>query len=658
MAEIHEILAYDSPAHAKLLALVNDCEDLWESYTDTLFDRMKRADMMDRLYVSPEDHADLDKGTKTLSQLDFSQPVIVPYSKVCLDTVHSVLVQTFLTRRSLWSLMGRSPDDMDPARIIQIDLDYQLDWTRSKLALMAIMRDMLRYGHGVGQTKWRKEMDTILTWQAGFDEMGRYAPQEVEVPRHLFEGNELRYIHPRQFIHDPRVPLGRFQEGQFAGIRVKMPYFELYKDRYREETGDGVYFNLKEALNSSVAKTAKRADSETANEVTGGEPLAESADSRQDEKNPMCSITEMMIEIIPSEYDLPWGDEPRKILIAVANEEVITRCARNPYGHNRYPFDAAQQQVDLEGLYSPGMLQMLEGLQDVANYQVNAHIESTLQQLRNLTFIDPQFVDENEFLNPTMNQVIRLGRSIPAYASIDTHIAHQQRLHVPTQSLLNDSGFIFDQAMRLTGATDSVQGSEGRTRTTARESTQRWHGSMRMIQMLALSFGMQFIEPLGRKWVANTQKLRTVREFRRIQGEHLRQYGMDENAAGIISAPGNQQFIMVDPALLRRAVIDIIPTDASRAMNPVESPEIMKEVVGMIGASPLIAAEFDIIGAVIDVFRVMGFPNPERYRRTPEQKMQMMMQQRGGAPAVPAPDQAVAQQVQAGNLVEVPQTVQ
>lgn len=664
MEDISKLLKFGTENHNKLLEEINDSEDLWESKNSTLLDRMERADQLDRLYVSPEDHSDLDKGTKTISQLDFTQPIVVPYSKVCLDTVHSVMCQTFLTRRSLWSLVGRSPRDMDPARVVQIDLDYQLDWTRSKLQLLAIMRDMLRYPHGVGMTGWRTESDTIVTYRPGFDEMGFPTTEEVEVPRHLFEGNELRYIHPRQFIHDPRVPLAMFQEGQFAGRRVKMSYFQLQKAKYRPETGEGLYFNLKKALQSSTAKLSRRADEETANELTGGEALAEYSESRQDDKNPMCSITEMMIELIPSEYGLPWGDQPRKILVSVANEEVIIRCARSPYGHNRFPFDVAQQQLDLEGLYSPSMIQMLEGLQDVANFQVNAHLESTMQQLRNLTFIDPKFVDENEFLNPQLNQVVRLSRSVPAYASIDTHLVHQQRLHIPTQSLLNDSGYNFDMMQRLFGATDSVQGTEGRKRTTARESTQRWHGSMRMIQMVALSFGMQFIEPLGKKWVMNTQRLRRVKEFRRILGEHIQQFGVDENSVGLVQAQGNQQFIVVDPDLIRSAIIDIIPEDSSRAFNALDSAETMEHILGTMGASPIFV---QMMGPgfktmLVDWFRSLGFPNPERYfmPMQPQQMMGNMMQaqQQNSPMGMAAPDQAILQQAQAGNLVQVPQTVQ
>lgn len=653
---IPEILKFGEEDHSKLATFVVGLRDLWNTKVAHMRDRWKEADRMDRLYVSDTDQSDSGKHTKTMSSLDFTMPIVVPYSKICLDVMASALSLVFMTWRHLLPVGGRGPDDVMPAQAMQHVLDYQVSYSKAKLHFMAVIKDFLKYSHGVVGTSWRTEYGTEETWEPVADEYGGvFELQRVEKPFLKYEGNQLRQISPRRFIHDPRVPIAKFQEGQFAGETVPVPYFTLYKNRIRGDSG--LYFNLEEAKKAASKTRTHEELEETPGENAGREAPADNEDSRYDESNPFIDLIEMVVEIIPSQFKLPGGEEPQKYLISVAGGNVIVRCHPKSYGYDEFPYDVVQYDLDRESLFGSSMLQNLEGMQDIVNFLVNAHIESSLQHLRNTLIVDDRYVNPNYLTNPKLNQVIVANRSLPPYANWSTHAVHQLPLHDNTVNLMVDSQHAFDLMQRLTGASDNLQGMETAKKQTATESGQRWQGSMRAVQVLAILVSEQLLKPLTRKWIGNTQKLLQEQNYYRIEGEWVNATGVDAQALGLRKV-GSQNFANIPPDMLRRAVLDYEPLDASRPITPHEMADVMSQIVSAFAANPTLAMEYDIAPIVEMWARAMGITDIARFRRSPQEKEQIQQMAQGGARGQAMPDEQVAQQVDAGRLQEMPQIVQ
>ncbi len=98
---------------------------------------------MDRSYIDAD--AVDDKGKKLNP---FDRTVYVPISRAIKDVILTYFQNVFFGNRPFIPIDGRGPEDVKPAKIQEIILDYQLEQQNMHLVGYRFVNDLIKYGYG------------------------------------------------------------------------------------------------------------------------------------------------------------------------------------------------------------------------------------------------------------------------------------------------------------------------------------------------------------------------------------------------------------------------------------------------------------------------------------------------------------------------------
>jgi hypothetical protein len=240
--------------HQKLVELVKNSFALSYKHINGRYEKWEEADQMDRSYIDPT--ASDDKGKKLNP---FDRTVFVPISRAIKDVILTYFHNVFFGNRPFIPIDGRGPEDVQPAKMQEIILDYQLEQQNIHLVGYRFINDMVKYGFGNIKTtygrvwKWVNRMNPIMR-EFPFMHTEHERTKEKILS---YEGPILATPDPYRTFPDPRVAVGEIRSGQFIGWAVKRSYFYLKKlegqpyfnleylrkigreDTFRDETSGG-----------------------------------------------------------------------------------------------------------------------------------------------------------------------------------------------------------------------------------------------------------------------------------------------------------------------------------------------------------------------------------------------------------------------------------
>jgi len=249
MARTREDLLPQTEKSIKIVKMIRDRIDF--SYRD-LSSSFSEWDTAEEHYRAwrPIDDEDLQSLAKNQVQ-----KIIVPIQFATMQVMLTFLMEVFTALKPVLRCVGADPASLRPAKVMEILLNYDYKGNRGYFMLYQWFLNMGRYGYGIIGNSWgtKQVLKRILKPAPPtiFDIEGQQfsvegGPQFVRDYFTVFEGNKWEIIDNRTWFRDPRLPLSRFQEGEFCGQRNT-----IHDNELRKLEDNGIFFNTSKIESSA-----------------------------------------------------------------------------------------------------------------------------------------------------------------------------------------------------------------------------------------------------------------------------------------------------------------------------------------------------------------------------------------------------------------------
>ena len=620
---ITELLKFDSAMHKKLSPQLKNRLRLSESKMKNRYSKMAQNEELFQAYVPERDVDRLRKLNKSQNGVPEYTTIELPYSYATAMTAHTYYTSVFLSRSPVFQLAGRHGEAENKRLALESLLSYQIQVGMALLPMFVWLLDPAKYGFGVLGHYWDKETVRVrnqVMQPRSF--LGLPIPgtdRLVDVVEDVigYEGSRFYNIRAQDFFPDPRFAIVHFQKGEFCGRYCEISWQEIY-----EGSKSGRYFNY-----DALKRLRSAGDKDN---QTGGAPARD--EGGRDRELPTQGFMEdaydvpvgiikgheIFVKLIPKDWKLADSDRHEVWVFNVASNGCIFGAMPLGEYHNKFPMDILVDEVDGYSLFPNAMLERVKPLNDVMTWLVNSHFYNVRQTLNNQFVVDPSMVVMKDVENPGPGMIIRLK---PAAYGKDVRQAVTQLQSVDiTRTHIGDVGFVQGFIERVTGANDSMMGMmEQGGRKTATEVRTSTNFGVTRLKTMCEWYSITGFSPMVQKVLQRTQQ--------RYSGQ--KQFRMVGDQAAF--APN---FAMVTPADIA-GFYDYEGVDGTLPVDRFAQANLWKELMANVMINPRIAQKYDIARIFAWVAQLAGIKNMSQFRLMP--------------------DQAMMQQVQAGNAVPLAQ---
>lgn len=456
------------------------------------YDQWRRADAVYRCKLKADEE---DRKAN-----ERKEPVkgVIPLTFSQVQTFQAFCYTLYTQREYIFELeaaKGNSRGARIGSALLERDLKYS-DFRGT--VLLQYLKDVGRYGLGVVKHSWHHDCHMMeVSAPAGGVSIGalEVAPQGQSMTMQSvtkFKGNKVVNVSPFRFFPDIRLPLTRFQEGEFAGYDEQYGRVDLLEMQSKGEVAGIDYV------------------SETADAALEREPFLDGEDSAvmdasskgKTKKN--IIITEVQIKIIPNKFMMggePIGPEdyPIKYLVWIANDKRIVKLQPMGYLHNNFTYRLGQMDPDNEHLVSQGIAEILDTLQEVISWLVNSHIASVRKTISNWIIVDPSGIEMKDLHE--RRHVIRLKGSA-ARLGVDRWV-RQLDVQDVTQGHIADSEAFTGMAQAATGISENMMGQFSPGRRSATEARSVNQAAAGRVKMIACHLWHSCLMPLADDMLSN-----------------------------------------------------------------------------------------------------------------------------------------------------------
>lgn len=618
--EINKVLKYGTPLHSKVLKALEARLTLSKRKMRLRSESLKEIDDTFRAYVKKTDDDKKRENKRKDGKPEYTT-LVIPLSYALLMTAHTYWASVFLGRDVIFQYAGRHGEAKLNVAKLEALIGYQMRTGKNIPALYTWLLDVGKYGIGIIGKYWKEEKITVSKFEMEEDVIGGGKPKKVRKTAEIsgYTGHKLFNIHPSQFFPDPRVPISRFQEGEFCAR-----YFEEPWVRVEEKALDEKYFNV-EVVKKKLRGTSRNAGSndwESLIETTGNDPdhimpdASEYPNSDLDEVG-YLEAYEMTVELIPEKWGLSDEKRPQKWVFGFVPNGAIFKCRPLGTFANRFEMEILEYELDGYSLHKRGLIELAKPFQDTIDWLLNSHYYNVRKNLNGSIVYDPTKVDERSLLDPAPGKRIKLKPA--AYGSDIRSFLHQFTETDHTKSNLGDIDLIKSMSQWMLGLNDNLMGqvnnggrktaTEIRTSTTMGINRQKNHSEI----FSASGWGM-----LSMSMVQNTQQ---------YYDEAIK-LKIADNLGDIHNAQAEE----ITPEDIA-GFYDFIPVDGTLPVDRQAQAIVFKEMLQAMGSMPPeVAQEFDIGKIFAHTLSLAGAIEVDQF------KIQIL------------PDQQVAQQAQSGQL--------
>jgi hypothetical protein len=630
----------ESDLHKDLIGELKRRRDFSKEYTKDRHGDWDRVREHQKMYLNLE--RDARAGDRSTiggeKEMPFRKSVTIPLSKATLDVLLTQVMSIYAARNPMYQIMAENNAEPLNAKIIESMIAYDVAQMRAFSATYAMFSDAFMFGNGYMYDSW--EIDEGMTYEFELLEIPGMDPQlqravlgplaytpvrKIGVKR---EFNKWTPVSAYDTRPDPRVSQWSLQDGEFFGHRWQTNHNSLKK----REGEHGPYFNI-----DQIPKERMRQDSDDGRS-SGHDPYNPSEnDSKQliQSKVPSWVNMETMVwELIPSDHALGESDYPEKWIFSWAEDKVIVRAHPMVNKHQNFPYSCAEPEPNFFDLFSPGTMELIEPLQRFINWIYNSHIENITRVLNNQWVYSPEFIEEAdlEFGGPGEN--IRMTQEA-ADMMLNGEITdiRQFLFQMPVQDVTGQSymaaiQYTYQMAQVLTGANDPLSGIQLPTQRSATEVGTITAKATERMAITARLMDENAVEPLLDRSIHNRQQFTSIGRYYEIAGRLAQDIGIDNIFGDLEGIQGEFKY---------KPITGILPDDPSR------SAANWSNLMAAAGQLPQLQQPGPD-GKMLD-FRMIfnaiaeksGIPNIDDYY------MDVQV----------APDEQVAQQAQAGNLVPI-----
>lgn len=511
----------------------------------------------------------------------------LPYTYALVMSVHTYLTSVFFARTPVHQFTGRHGEGEQSIQALEALIDYQTTVGGAQGPYYTWLYDTLKYGIGITGEYWVRDEIQYSTIQT--DQVT--GKQVTETRRGVgYEGNKVYNVSPFDFLPDPRVPVGQFQQGEFCAAKRRISWNSIIKRK-----AQGYYTNIEE-LKTSVGTTEPQTESHSA--LT--RPGSDAADTSKINGHPsLVEVYEFYIELIPSEWELSKSEFPEKWVFTVTKDFSVVIGAE-PLGllHNKFPFNVLECEIEAYGAYNRGVPEIIEPLQHTMDWLVNSHFYNVRAVLNNLFVADPSRIVMKDLENSEAGGVIRLKPE--AYGQDLNSFFKQIPVADVTQTHINDIQLVQAFGERALGANDQIMGAlAGGGRKTATEiRTSTGFGVNRLKTITEYMSATGFSEH-AQKLVSNSQQFYSGEKKFKIVGSLMTDAGVS--------------FVNVTPESIM-GFYDVVPVDGVLPVDRMAQANLWKEILLNVGRVPQIAMQYDLSKIFAWMANIAGLKNISQFK--------------------------------------------
>lgn len=530
--------------------------------------------------------------------------IVVPIQFATIQTILTFLLEVFTAVKPVLKVRGSDPASKRPATVMEACLDYDYRGNKGYMMFYHWFLNALRYGWGIMENTWGK--DVILKRKVGFGPSSiiNIEGQDFQIPGAMssknsyfttFEGNKWQVIDNRSWFPDPRVPLTRFQEGEFCGRRSF-----VHSNTLRKMEDEGFYFNTTKIDKSPVVGQASREfegniPPSSRDRVTPEQAFGmELADAK---KSKMHIEETIVIELCPKDYGLSQEERPEQWMFVIIDGNTIVRAEPNPfYG---FPFSIIEPYPDILASVSQGLMDLTEPLSAHLSFLFNSHMANVRKVINDTILVDPSKVNLNDLLDPAAGKVIRM---LPAAFGQDPAMFIKQlQVMDVTQGHMADSNAIIKLWEQLIGVSSNMFGQVAPGRRTASELQGVMKSSGARMKMMADLFSSEGVAPLTQMMALSRQENMTEEQFVEIAGRTAEELGVPAEAVmeGFMKVGKNH----LSGVFTYPAEEGVLPQDRAQAA------QILMKVFETVAGAPFLAQVFDPVEIFRETIRQSGLHN-------------------------------------------------
>lgn len=592
------------PWHDKLLQHIRSLVDMSRANMSQYYD------MWDKTYKAFTNHRDLDK--EDIKNISKGRPykIQVPQTYAQVSTFVSFMFMLYHQRERFFELesAGGAEDDKLKETVEKL-LAADLTWNQFSLKLYQYILDVARFGIGIFKVSWETVKDTFLT-QTNADEFRGLKTgistmfQEVTT----YEGNKIINVSPYNFFPDTRLPLTRFQEGEFCASEQEFPMHKL-----KSLQADGFLAGVDHVTKFQLDQRNKR----------DGVSRFSTIDFNNEKTltDNIC-ITEVQVRIVPDQYELSDGtrlgntSKPVSFIIWMANDNRIIRVQPLNYYHGQFTYTLGQFSPDEHKKVSYSLTDQIKDLQELTNWFYNSRVEAVHRTLDNQLVVDPSVVDMSTVTNGS--RVITMKRGAPK-VGIERFIKPLPVVDATTGHI-TDVQMLSDMIERVTGLNQTAQGQFHSGRRSATEARGAISGAASRLTLCGKLMWDAGIAPLGKQMMINSRQSISQETYQVLIGDNPEQLAMFEAYKADVFT------------LTRKA--DYFVFDGTLASEKHYTAQALQELLSIVASSPEFSAmlNIDLKALVLEIYRLRGVRNLHRFEAPPEQNMlmQLMQQVQGG----------------------------
>lgn len=608
--QLIKLLSQATPGkfHDELLRHVKDLVTLSRGEMEKNYDKWDMYDLMWR--------GKKDRDTQDVKASERKEPekLCIPISYSQIETFVAFCNQVFTQRPTFYELSASGTEDIQAAKVAESVLEHNLNYNNFKGdKLQQFLRNIGRFGIGIIKHSWDQKTCKVEQMVPMPMQVAPGMPQPINPPMMSqltdvvsYQGNIITVVSPYRFFPDPRVPITRFQEGEFCASED-----DYGKHQLRRLERQGIIAGLEhiKPFKTEVLTDSKRKFNFAIDTI--GVPGVNSGATQN-----FYTVTEVEVELIPSEWDIegtPLGssDEPEKYVVWYANDNRLIRIEPKNYLHNEFNYDVSQFTNDNLQYINGGLGEILAQLQDVQNWLINSHITSVRKVISNMLIVDPKGVEMKDL--DDRKPIIRLKPTVQG-SGVERWIK-QLNVQDVTQNHIADAGVMANFGKETTGITENLLGQFASGRRSATEARNVSSNAAARLLLTAISIWGTALLPLARKLLSNCRDGMDIPQLVKAIGAS----NVQNNQFGV------QQFITADKTQLV-GNYDFLPFDGTLPSQRGAVAQVLQELLSVMMARPESAFLFqlDPTAILLEMLHLRGIRNVDQFRLSPDKAQQLV----------------------------------
>lgn len=537
--------------------------------------------------------------------------IVMPYSYGVLMASHTYWTTVFMSRAPIMQYAGRHGETEMQIQALEALVDYQIQVGEMMVPWYVWLLDLGKYGQGVIGQYWENKISVIAEMREVEKEFfgiktGVFTKKKFTSEVKGYEGNKIYNVRPFDFFPDPRVPLSRFQEGEFCAAYIELGWNTVLRRRDQGYYGKKAVARIQSKHNQGGHSTGSYGDASSGRAAGSSQLELPNSDELFGELNArkaqdLVKGYECHIELIPKVWGLGKSDRLENWVFTVTSN-FETLLGAQPVGaiHNKFPFHVMELEPEGYAIAGRGLPEILDPVQRTMDWLVNSHFYNVRKTLNNQFIVDPSRIVMKDVLDPLPGGTIRAKPA--AYGTNMRDAIHQFNVVDVTQNHLRDIAFMNEVGQRATGVNDQILGllnaggSSRKTATEVRGSNTFGTNRLKTTSEYASAMGWT---PMSQMIVQNSQQYYDAEKKFRLVGDLAEQAG--------------QKFVQVDPDTIQ-GFYDFVPIDGTLPVDRFAQANLWRELFGQMRNFPQLMEQYDIPKIFGWVAQLAGLKNIQQFK--------------------------------------------